>query len=465
MNFIGRKKELETLSARFISDKAEFLIIYGRRRIGKTELIKTLISKQHPGIILIGREESKKLQLERYSRILAEYFDDELLKIQGFADWDAFFEYIYQQAKGQRFILALDEFPYLVKDDKALPSILQDYWDNKLKDSNIFLIISGSSIAMMEKLMSYRAPLYGRRTGQIKLDALPFKDVAGYVGNVKRAVEMYSVFGGTPAYITQTDPAHDIYWNIDKNILNFDSFIYRDIKFILLEELEEPRYYFSVLESIASGSTNLGKITNYTGLDRSLVNKYLSVLIDLGIIKREIPVTESIRSKKGLYFIKDNAFDFWFRFIFPSEDLIDLGRGEVALKRIKNGLNSYLGRTFENIAREFLWDLNLKEGVPFSFLKLGSWWYKEREIDIVALDDESNIFFCEVKWKDMSEAETLSLIEQLKEKSEHVHWRNESRNEHYGIIARTIKGKGKEKLTDAGYFVYDLNDFKKLVVE
>ena len=463
MNFIGRNKELETLSERFESSRAEFLIIYGRRRIGKTELIKTLISKQYPGIILIGREESKKLQLERYSRILAEYFNDELLKIQGFADWDAFFEYIYQQAKGQRFILALDEFPYLVKDDKALPSILQDFWDNKLKDSNIFLILSGSSIAMMEKLMSYRAPLYGRRTGQIKLDALPFKDVAGYVGNIKRAVEMYSVFGGTPAYITQTDPAHDIYWNIDKRILNFDSFIYRDIKFILLEELNEPRYYFSVLESIASGSTNLGKITNYTGLDRSLVNKYLSVLIDLGIIKREIPVTESLRSKKGLYSIKDNAFAFWFRFIFPSEDLIDLGRGEVALKRIKSGLNSYLGRTFENIAKEFMWDLNLKEGVPFSFLKLGSWWYKEREIDIVALDDESNIFFCEVKWKDMSEAETLSLIGQLKEKSVHVHWRNENRNEHYGIIARTIEGK--EKLTDAGYFVYDLNDFEKLVVE
>ena len=463
MNFIGREKELETLSARFESNKAEFLIIYGRRRIGKTELIKTLISKQHPVIILIGREESKKLQLERYSRILAEYFNDELLKIQGFADWDAFFEYINQQAKGQRFILALDEFPYLVKDDKALPSILQDYWDSKLKDSNIFLILSGSSIAMMEKLMSYRAPLYGRRTGQIKLDALPFKDVAGYVGNVKRAVEMYSVFGGTPAYITQTDPAHDIYWNIDKNILNFDSFIYRDIKFILLEELKEPRYYFSVLESIASGSTNLGKITNYTGLDRSLVNKYLSVLINLGIIKREIPVTESIRSKKGLYSIKDNAFAFWFRFIFPSEDLIDLGRGEVALKRIKTGLNSYLGRTFEEIAKEFLWDMNLKKGVPFSFLKLGSWWYKEREIDIVALDDESNIFFCEVKWKDMTEAEALSLIGQLKEKSEHVHWRNEDRNEHYGIIARTIERKGK--LTDAGYFVYDLNDFEKWIVE
>jgi len=143
--------------------------------------------------------------------------------------------------------------------------------------------------------------------------------------------------------------------------------------------------------------------------------------------------------------------------------LIDPGRGEVALQRIKNGLNSYLGRTFENIAKEFLWDFNLKEDIPFSFLKLGSWWYKEREIDIVALDDESNIFFCEVKWKDMSEAETLSLIKQLKEKSKHVHWHNEDRNEYYGIIARTIKGK--EKLTDAGYFIFDLNDFDKWVVE
>ena len=461
MNFIGRKKELEILSERFENNKAEFLIIYGRRRIGKTELIKNLISKQHPGIILIGREESKKLQLERYSRILADHFNDELLKKQGFADWDAFFEYIYQQAKEQRFILALDEFPYLIKDEKALPSILQDYWDSKLKDSGIYLILSGSSIAMMEKLMSYRAPLYGRRTGQIKLGALPFKDVAGYVGNVKHAVEMYSVFGGTPAYITQTDPGHDIYWNIDKNILMFDSFIYRDIKFILLEELDEPRYYFSVLESIASGDTTLGKIINYTGLDRSLVSKYLSVLIELGITKREIPVTESIKSKKGLYSIKDNAFAFWFRFIFPGEDLIDLGRGEVLLNRIKSGFNTYIGRTFEEVSKEFLWDLNVRTGGPFPFSKLGSWWYKEREIDIVALDDESNIFFCEVKWKDMSEADAYALIEQLKKKSEHVRWRDENRNEHYGIIARTIEGK--KELIDAGYFVFDLKDFEEWV--
>ncbi len=459
MNFIGRKKELESLSERFESNRAEFLIIYGRRRIGKTELIKKLISKQHPGIILIGRQESRKLQLDRYSRILAEHFNDELLKKQGFANWDAFFEYIYHQAKEQRFILALDEFPYLVKDEKALPSILQDYWDSKLKDSGIYLIISGSSISMMEKLMSYRAPLYGRRTGQIKLGPLPFKDVARYMGNVKRAVEMYSVFGGTPAYITQTDPAHDIYWNIDKNILRFDSFIYRDIRFILLEELEEPRYYFSVLESIASGSTTLGKITNYTGLDRSLVGKYLSVLIDLGIIKREIPVTASLKSKKGLYSIKDNAFAFWFRFIFPSEDLIDLGHEEVVLRRIKSGLGTYLGRTFEDIAKEFLWDLNMLEGVPFPFSKLGSWWYKEREIDIVAMNDESGIFFCEVKWKDLSEADASDLIRQLKEKSGHVRWRDEDRNEHYGIIARTISGK--KKLIDDGYFVFDLKDYEK----
>lgn len=463
MNFIGRNKELGSLSERFESNKAEFLIIYGRRRIGKTELVKKFIFTCGSGIILIGREESKKLQLDRYSRILAEYFDDDLLKKQGFTDWDAFFEYIYQQAKEKRFILALDEFPYLVKDEKALPSILQDYWDNKLKDSGIYLIISGSSISMMEKLISYRAPLYGRRTGQIKLAPLPFKDVAKYVGDVKSAVEMYSVFGGTPAYITQTDTSQDIYWNIDRHILRFDSFIYGDIKFILLEELDEPRYYFSVLESIASGSTTLGKIINYTGLNRSLVGKYLSVLIDLGIIKREIPITEPPKSKKGLYSIKDNAFAFWFRFIYPGEDMIELGRGEVLLHSIKQELNTFFGRKFEDIAREFMWDLNIIDGVPFTFSKLGSWWYKEREIDIVALDGESNIFFCEVKWRDLGYSETLDLIQKLKDKTEHVQWHNDYRLEHYGIIARTIEDK--EKLIEAGYLVYDIEDFEKWVGE
>ena len=459
MNFIGRKKELEILTERFNSSKAEFLLIYGRRRIGKTELVNKFISTDHPGIILIGREESKKLQLDRYSRLLAEYFNDDLLRKQGLKDWDAFFEYIYQQAKEQRFILALDEFPYLVKDDKALPSILQDYWDTRLKDSGIYLIILGSSISMMERLMSYKAPLYGRRTGQIKLNALPFADVAGYVGDMKRAVELYSVFGGTPAYITQTDPQHDVYWNIGRHILRFDSFIYRDIKFILLEELEEPRYYFSILESIASGNVTMGKIINYTGLARSLVGKYLNVLIDLGIIKREIPVTDSVRSKKGLYSFRDNAFAFWFRFIFPAEDMIDLGHGDVVLENIKNGMNPYLGRTFEDIAKEFLWLLNSGKAVPFTFSKLGSWWYKDKEIDIVTMDTRSNIFFCEVKWKDLSAAESLVLIDRLKEKAGHVRWHNPDRTEYYGIIARKIEGK--EKLIDAGYYAFDLKDFEK----
>jgi len=465
MNFIGRKKELEILTERFNSSKAEFLIIYGRRRIGKTELVNKFISADHPGIILIGREESKKLQLDRYSRLLAEYFNDDLLRKQGLKDWDAFFEYIYQQAKKQRFILALDEFPYLVKDDKALPSILQDYWDTRLKDSGIYLIILGSSISMMERLMSYKAPLYGRRTGQIKLNALPFTDVAGYAGDMKRAVELYSVFGGTPAYITQTDPQRDVYWNIGRHILRFDSFIYRDIKFILLEELEEPRYYFSILESIASGSVTMGKIINYTGLDRSLVGKYLNVLIDLGIIKREIPVTDSVRSKKGLYFFRDNAFAFWFRFIFPAEDMIDLGRGDVVLENIKNGMNPYLGRIFEDIAKEFLWLLNSGKAVPFTFSKLGSWWYRDTEIDIVTMDTGSNIFFCEVKWKDLTAAESLVIINRLKEKAGHVRWHNSDRTEYYGIIARRIKGNGKKKLINAGYYAFDLKDFEKCMAK
>jgi hypothetical protein len=457
MVFIGREREINILMERFTSSKAEFLIIYGRRRIGKTELIKKLITTTHQGIILIGREESVKIQLDRYSKTLAEYFNDKLLEKQGFKDWDAFFEYIYLQAQQKRFILALDEFPYLIKNDRSLPSILQDYWDNKLKDSNIILIVLGSSISMMEKLISYKAPLYGRRTGQIKLKALPFKDVAGYIGEMERAVKLYSIFGGTPAYIIQIDPEYDIFENIDRNFLRVDSLLYRDIKFILTEELEEPRYYFSILEAIASGRTTLGEITNFTGLDRSLIGKYLNVLIDLGITKREIPVTASIKSKKGIYSFRDYVFNFWFRFIFPFEDLIELGRGDIVLQNIRKDLNVYLGRTFEDISKQFLWEINPGSKLPFPFLKLGSWWYKENEIDIVALDNESNILLLEVKWKELSISNAFGILEKLKIKSRHVKWHNENRIEHYGIIAKKIKSK--KRLIDAGYYAFDLEDF------
>jgi len=452
--FIGRESELKLLEERINSNRAEFVLIFGRRRIGKTELVKKIIA-EHGGIILMGREESKKLQLEHFSRLLAEHYNDDFLKKQSFTNWDAFFEYVYEKSKSTRTIIALDEFPYLVKEEKALPSILQDYWDNKLKNTHIFLFIMGSSISMMERLMGYKSPIYGRRTGQLKLQPFQFKDVAKFIKNTQRAVELYCVFGGTPAYITDVDPSKNIVDNIKEKFLRMDSYIYQDVRFVLMEELYEPRYYFSILEAIAAGNVSLGEIINYTGLERSLVGKYLSVLMELDLVKREISITAVKKTKNGIYSLKDNIFSFWFGFIFPYEDLLSLGRSEEVISRISRDLNAYIGKAFEEIAKEFLWETS-----NGNFAKMGRWWHKGEEIDIVALDEErKEIFFIECKWSKMNERDVFEILTELKRKATLVQWHNSERKEHYGIIAKAIEGK--ERLREKGYQVFDLDELNE----
>jgi len=453
MIFIDREMELKILEERFKSEKAEFLVIYGRRRIGKTELVKKIVA-QHDGIILMGREESKKLQLQRFSRLLGEHFKDDFLKKQGFNNWDAFFEYVYGKSKNRRLIIALDEFPYLVKEERALPSILQDYWDNKLRNTKIFLIILGSSISMMERLLGYKSPIYGRRTGQLKIQPFGFKDVARYIKNIERAVELYSVFGGTPAYITEVDFSKDIVKNIKDRFLRMDSFVYQDVRFVLMEELEEPRYYFSILEAIATGNVALGDIINYTGLERSLVGKYLNVLIDLDLIRREIPITASSKTKKGTYSFKDNIFSFWFGFVYPYEDLLSFGRSKEVLAKISRDLNPYIGSKFEEIAKEFL-----RQIIGDKFSKIDRWWYKDEEIDLIALNEDlKEIVFFECKWSTLNEKNAEKILADLERKAVLVRWHNARRKEYYGVIAKNIEGK--EKLREKSYLAFDLRDFE-----
>ena len=454
--FIDREEELKTLKERYLSGKAEFIIIYGRRRIGKTELIEKFLEEDGvKGIRLLAREESKALQLKRFKEKLAEFFNDNLLKTVELMEWDSFFEYLNNKCRKERIVIAIDEFPYLVKEDKSLPSILQDYWDTKLRNTKIFLILLGSSISMMEKLMGYKSPLYGRRTGQILLGPLKFVHVFKYVKDIKKAIEIYGVFGGTPAYLIEVDLNRDILWNIENKILKKDSFIFRDVEFILREELDEPRYYFSILHSISRGNRKLGEICNDTGLSKSVVNKYLSVLIDLHLVKRVVPVTESYKSKRGLYFIADNMFEFWFRFVFPYVDLIEsYGSKFVIDNYISKSLNEFLGLKFEDIILELIPKL-----IPKRFTKLGKWWHKDKEIDIVALNEQTKeILFAECKWSDKINPEEIckDLIEN---KIPYVNWYNDERKEYIAIFAKSFKKK-IEEFEGRKVFCWDLKDLK-----
>ncbi|MFQ6130350.1 MAG: ATP-binding protein [Candidatus Hadarchaeaceae archaeon] len=456
--FLDRERELVLLKDRYRSDRAEFVVIYGRRRVGKTELIDQFIARCKNGVRLLAREESKTFQLSRFAAKLGEFFQDEFLKKTPFADWDGFFEYLSKKAD-KRTIIAIDEFPYLIKEDRALPSILQDYWDSKLKKSRIFLVLSGSSISMMEsKVLGHRSPLYGRRTGQLLMKPFNFTPILHYVGDLGNAIEFYSVFGGTPAYIMEIDPRKNIFTNIAEKILREDSFIYKDVEFVLRQELVEPRYYFSILLSIARGNHRVGLIVNDTGLSKSIVNKYLSVLRNLQLVDHIVPITESHKSKKGLWFLSDNLFDFWFRFVNPYIDDIERGRSDLIINNyIKPHFNEYIGRHFESIVREFLEEMNAKSLLPSHFTKIGRWWHKDTEIDAVALNEQTKeILFVECKWRDKVDIEKV--LHELKEKADFVDWRKKRRKEYYAIFAKSFR----ERIEEENVLLFDLKDLENV---
>ncbi|WP_457754177.1 ATP-binding protein [Thermococcus sp.] len=458
--FIDRETEIRLLEERLKRERAEFVVIYGRRRIGKTALLLEFI-KKHGGIYLLARETSEAENLKRFSEKLAYYFNDEFLRKNPLQSWDAFFEYLYQKSLKDRLIVVIDEFPYLVKGNKVLPSILQEYWDLKLSQGKIFLVICGSSVSMMEKLLGYKSPLYGRRTAQMKLKPLNFFSAKEFFPqySLEEFVKVYGILGGTPAYLLEFDDEK----SIEENLLDYfraDSFLYGDALFILREELEEPRNYFAIMEAIARGKTTLNEIVNETGLERATVGKYLSVLIDLDLVRREIPVTASWKSRKGRYYVTDPYFAFWFRYVYPNSDLIETGQGEELIELVMSDFNNYLGWVFEEIAKQFLIELNKRKELPFKFTKLGRWWHRGEEIDLIGLNErEKKALFVEVKWKDLSKGEAKRVLKELEGKSKLVGL--EEWEKSYRLIARNVAGK--EELRDEGFLVWDLGDFERII--
>jgi len=457
--FIDRREELSVLNERYARKGAEFIILYGRRRIGKSELIEHFL-KTTRGIRFLAREESRHLQLKKISRDCAEFFHDDFLQRSPFGDWDSFFAYLAGKTK-ERQVIAIDEFPYLVREDPSLPSIIQEYWDTRLKDSGIVLILSGSSISMMEEYtMQHSSPLFGRRTGQILLHGFRFADVLDYIGNFTQAVEYYSVFGGTPAYIMAIDKEQGVFENITRKILSADASLFKDVEFVLRMELNEPRYYFSILLSIAKGNNRIGLIMNDTGLDKGLITKYLSILIDLQLVERKIPVTENRRSRKGLYRLSDNLFTFWFRFVHPNVERIERDEGDLVLQTdIQPQFAQYIGKAFESMVEDLFCEFNREGLLPFRFDTIGNWWDKGEEIDLVALQkDGSSILFCECKWQERVNAEKL--LVHLKEKAAAVQWMDKTRKEYFCIVARSFLPHPVKQETDKNTLYLDAGDLE-----
>lgn len=420
--FIGRERELNALERLYQSNKFEFAVIYGRRRVGKTALINKFIDDKN-AIYFMGVESNAKQNLENLSKSIMEYVSGtEIDSI--FSSFQSALEYVFKLAEKERIILAIDEYPYVARSSKSLASTLQLLIDKYKDKSKLMLILCGSSMSYMEDhVLAYKAPLYGRRTAQMKLVPFDFEETCRYFKNFSDEDKalIYGVVGGTPQYLLQIDDNLSVEENIKNTFLNPVSFLYEEPINLLKQEVREPAIYTAVIAAIATGASRMSEISGKVGEDTNVCSMYLKNLINLGIVQKETPYGEKA-SRKSVYSIEDNMFRFWYRFVFENNSIIARGAADLVYKRIEPQLSDYMGKVFEEICRQYLWKQLLSGNCPVEFVSLGRWWgnnpkeKRQEEIDIMGEQDKNTALFAECKWT--NEKVDLGVLETLVKRSE-----------------------------------------------
>ncbi len=418
--FIGREDELNTLNKLYNSDKFEFAVIYGRRRVGKTALINEFV-KGKDTIFFTGVETNAKQNLDNLSRSIMEY-NTGLTTGASFNNFQIAFEHVFELAKTKRIVLVIDEYPYVARASKSLASTLQLLIDKNKDTSKLFLILCGSSMSYMEDhVLAYKAPLYGRRTAQFKIKPFEFFEACRYFNKLSGEDKAlaYGIVGGTPQYLMQLNDNLSIEENIKNTHLNPTSSIFEEPNNLLKQEVREPAIYNAVITAIATGSSKMNEISNKIDENTSVCATYIKNLITLGIVKKESPYGEK-STRKTIYSIEDNMFRFWYRFVPGNTSVISRGAIDLAYNRIAPELSSYMGDVFEDICKQYLWKLLLDGKCALNFTDLGRWWganpktKSQEEIDIMGTDKDTALF-AECKWT--NEKVDLGVLETLVERS------------------------------------------------
>ena len=437
-NFVDREQEMETLLNEYERSGSSLVVLYGRRRVGKTTLISEFI-KDKNALFFLASEESETQNCAAFKEKAADFIDNDLLRNADVKSWDTIFKTIMDAHHDSKPVIVLDEFQYLGKSNSAFPSIFQRIWEEILKNQEVMVILCGSLISMMEsQTLAYDSPLYGRSTAQIRLRQIPFAYYHEFFPDKSRKnlIEMYAVTGGVPKYIELFSESRDIYTAIQKCVLNRSGYLYDEPHFLLQQEVSEVGSYFSIIKAIAAGNSKLSAIASVLEIKATSLTKYLKTLIDLDILEREVPITEEKpeKSKRGLYKIKDNYLRFWFAFVYPNRSFIESGHSRIVMNKIHKGLvTNHIGFVYEDVCRERMWDLNAEDAWPFHFTKLGRYWDNKCEIDITALDPEGrNLILGECKyWQD---AVGLSVLRDLEAKAENVLWEKSKRKVWYVLF-------------------------------
>ena len=400
MKFLGREKEILDLEKEYARDGG-FVVIYGRRRIGKTTLIKQFI-KSKTAFYFLATKEVESQSMKRFAGVIARTTGNSVMQKAAFSDWLDLFQVVADYKPNEKKVLVIDEFPYLVKVNDSFPSILQNAWDEILNDSNVMLILCGSLISMMKKhALSYESPLYGRRTAQMRIAPLPFTTVyENQKLSFEEAAEQYSITGGVPKYMEFFSDGQPLYEQIKENVLSKNGFLYEEPNFMLTDEVQVPTNYFSIIKVIADGNHKLGTIAGILGLETSALTPYLKTLSELGFIEKQVPVTErnAEKTRKGLYFISDNFLSFWFRYVYPYKGELELDNTQISLDELdKDFKEKFVAFAYEDICKEIFARLCSDKAIDFTPSKIGSYWLNDKsgntQIDVMAVDTVNKRLF------------------------------------------------------------------------
>ena len=438
--FVGREKELAFLESKYTAENGQLIVLYGRRRVGKTETLKEFC-KNKPHVFFACRECTDKLQLRTFSEKMLKEDIPARRYISQFENWEQAFRSVTDLPSGdKKKLLIIDEFPYMCRGNTSIPSVLQNLWDEVLKDKNVMIVLCGSSMSFIEKeLLSEKNPLYGRATGVYRMTEMDFYDAVKFFPDYSDTdkVIAYSVLGGIPHYLKQFDPKKSLAENIKNNILTKGCVLYSEVDFLLRQELRETPIYNSLIEAIALGNTKLNEISQKSLVDdTSKTSTYLRNLIQLGIVEREFSVDAGTKKRantnRGTYKLTDNFFRFWYAFVFANYSELEAGDVDgVFHYSVEPQLHQFASMPFEDVCRQYVRKLQQANALPFRYAHIGRWTGKttvrdtsapggtriaETEIDILAVSKSRNEYLvCECKFKNkpFSYSEYLDTIAKL----------------------------------------------------
>lgn len=394
--FYCREEELRTMNRRYDKGRFECIVIYGRRRVGKTALINEFC-KGKSTVYFSALSASSQENLEALSKAIYTCKNPDSSVAPTYQSYADALDEITAMAKQQRLIFVIDEYPYLAKAEKSISSRLQHMIDHQWQDGQLYLILCGSSMSFMEyQVLGYESPLYGRRTAQFKIQALTYREMTQFHPGLSLQDQalLYGITGGIPHYINKLEVEDDLDEALLENLFSTSSYLFEEPENLLKQELREPAIYNSVISAIAGGASRLNQISTKVGLESGICTKYLKVLLELGILKKETPITEK-PGKKTIYIIDDNLFRFWYRFVPGNMSAISVGRmRHIYDLAVKKYYPDYMGLVFEKMCQEYL--IRYAKKLPILLNAVGQWWgtdsktRKEVQIDIVGTPVEGN---------------------------------------------------------------------------